>query len=237
MSLFIVFFMVVRWTIPRFRFDQLMALAWKVLIPMAMANLGRVMVVQGVQASTVCWCRVGGDVAIGAWSDRDSPGGCRAPHRVPSAHDESAHCWCHATSAGDDDEDDHADRRQGCEVGASAEDGLRSSSTCRPSSRAWPRPSGTCSAEGDAAVPRGAAEPAAQLPRRPPAQPRRRGPRQVRRLLHVLDGLPGALHRHRRRPVARGRTARSTRRSSTSTSCAASTAACARRPARATRSS
>ncbi len=35
----IVFFMVVRWSWPRFRFDQLMALAWKVMLPLGMINL------------------------------------------------------------------------------------------------------------------------------------------------------------------------------------------------------
>ena len=45
MSLFIIFYMLVRWTIPRFRFDQLMSLAWKVFIPMALANLVAVMIV------------------------------------------------------------------------------------------------------------------------------------------------------------------------------------------------
>ena len=46
MSLFILFFMLVSWTIPRFRFDQLMGLAWKVLIPLALLNLVCVMVVR-----------------------------------------------------------------------------------------------------------------------------------------------------------------------------------------------
>lgn len=39
MVLFIVFFMLIRWTIPRFRFDQLMGMAWKVMIPLALANV------------------------------------------------------------------------------------------------------------------------------------------------------------------------------------------------------
>ncbi len=35
----ILFFMMVRWSWPRFRFDQLMALAWKVMLPLGLVNL------------------------------------------------------------------------------------------------------------------------------------------------------------------------------------------------------
>lgn len=38
-SFFIFFYMWVRWTIPRFRYDQLMKLGWKVLFPLAIVNI------------------------------------------------------------------------------------------------------------------------------------------------------------------------------------------------------
>lgn len=42
-AMLIVFIMLIRWTIPRFRFDQLMALAWKGLVPLTFFNLTLVM--------------------------------------------------------------------------------------------------------------------------------------------------------------------------------------------------
>ena len=51
MSFFILFFMLIRWTILRFRFDQLMGMAWKIMIPLALINLLAVMIIQHYRLS------------------------------------------------------------------------------------------------------------------------------------------------------------------------------------------
>ena len=44
--IFICVFMWVRWTLPRFRYDQLMNLGWKILIPLSLLNLALTVVVE-----------------------------------------------------------------------------------------------------------------------------------------------------------------------------------------------
>jgi len=45
----ILFFMLVRWSWPRFRFDQLMSLAWKVMLPLGLLNLVVVAIVEEIK--------------------------------------------------------------------------------------------------------------------------------------------------------------------------------------------
>ncbi|HTX17964.1 MAG TPA: NADH-quinone oxidoreductase subunit NuoH [Bacteroidota bacterium] len=47
----LLFFIVVRWTIPRFRYDQLMNIGWKIMLPLSIANIlvtGLVMLINGI---------------------------------------------------------------------------------------------------------------------------------------------------------------------------------------------
>jgi NADH-quinone oxidoreductase subunit H len=72
--LVILFFMLVRWSWPRFRFDQLMALAWKVMLPLGLVNLVTVAVLvelreQGViaQESMLPIIAISWAVTLVAW--------------------------------------------------------------------------------------------------------------------------------------------------------------------------
>lgn len=68
-------FMLIRWSWPRFRFDQLMTLAWKIMLPLGLLNLFAVMVISEVQhpswlgerLSSVGAGLVGWIVAITGW--------------------------------------------------------------------------------------------------------------------------------------------------------------------------
>ncbi len=72
----VLFFMLARWSWPRFRFDQLMALAWKVMLPLGVVNLVVVAVwteygeallgVEGI-AALGAMAVVGWGVLLGAW--------------------------------------------------------------------------------------------------------------------------------------------------------------------------
>lgn len=99
-GLLIVLIMLLRWTIPRFRFDQLMELAWRVMIPLSLGNVVLVMVCRqfymndwwllaGSLALFVAWGVISANLRHSAAGQR--PGSAGAPvrgtaDRVTAAH-------------------------------------------------------------------------------------------------------------------------------------------------------
>jgi len=59
---FLLLYLLVRWTIPRFRFDQLMTLAWKVMIPLSLVHLLAAMIVR--QYGWSMWVLTGMSVGL-----------------------------------------------------------------------------------------------------------------------------------------------------------------------------
>jgi NADH-quinone oxidoreductase subunit H len=62
MGVFLMLYLLVRWTIPRFRFDQLMGLAWKVMIPLSLLNL--VCVMLALEFGVSQWVLTGASVVL-----------------------------------------------------------------------------------------------------------------------------------------------------------------------------
>jgi NADH-quinone oxidoreductase subunit H len=60
--LFIVFFMIIRWTIPRFRFDQLMRLAWQGMIPAGIVLVGAIAILTYFGLQRTWWAAIGVNV-------------------------------------------------------------------------------------------------------------------------------------------------------------------------------
>ncbi len=64
--MFIILIIMLRWTIPRFRFDQLMDLAWKIMIPLSLLNVVMVMFCLQYEMNRL-WLLAGSLVLFVAW--------------------------------------------------------------------------------------------------------------------------------------------------------------------------
>ncbi len=94
----ILFFMLVRWSWPRFRFDQLMSLAWKVMLPLGVVNLLLMAVL------TEYWRHDLGTIAIVSWVVTIITciiAGMMAPLSVDNRPKPDVHPWDAETSLSD----------------------------------------------------------------------------------------------------------------------------------------
>ncbi|MEW6249789.1 MAG: NADH-quinone oxidoreductase subunit NuoH [Planctomycetota bacterium] len=63
-ALFIGFFMVIRWTLPRFRFDQLMRLAWQAMVPVGVGLVAGVALLTALGLQRTWWAALGLNVLV-----------------------------------------------------------------------------------------------------------------------------------------------------------------------------
>jgi NADH-quinone oxidoreductase subunit H len=63
-AVFIGVFMLIRWTIPRFRFDQLMRLAWQSMVPVGVALLAAVAVLTSLGLHRKWWADLGVNIVV-----------------------------------------------------------------------------------------------------------------------------------------------------------------------------
>ena len=80
---FLTLYLLVRWTIPRFRFDQLMSLAWKVMIPLSLLHLlGSMVVIQyGLSKWVLTAISIGLFLAAGVFAVTTNAGSNNTPRR------------------------------------------------------------------------------------------------------------------------------------------------------------
>ena len=211
----------IRWLLPRFRFDQIQKLCWKILLPVALANIfvtGALLLLVDPLAAAAS-----PGSASSTLVDRRRP----SPPRSAALPARRREHGTPPTPPSRDTEPCPTSSRTGRPTCASGCTSRRSSGASASVTRHFLRnlffardrtptsssAGAASSARGqrDAPVPRGAGAVSAGLPRPAPARAARGRQAALRRLLHVRDRLPGAVHLHRGGRVRRTIRSRSTR--------------------------